>query len=74
MSVLADNTKDTVLRRDHYDCQLRLNGCDRYATETVPKPGVVKGLKTLRPPQLQAACRDCAMGGTDLPQPTETGD
>jgi hypothetical protein len=65
VTVLADNTKDNVLRRDHYDCQLRLPGCDRYATEVVAKPGVLKGLKPLHSTQLWAACRDCAMGGTN---------
>lgn len=60
MTVLGDNTTQNILIRDEYTCQLRTSVCDRYATLTVPKPGVVRGLKPLHPTQLQAACRPCA--------------
>jgi hypothetical protein len=63
MSVLADNTKQTVLVRDAYTCQLNKPGCDRYATVVVPKPGIVRGLRALRSTELRAACRDCATSG-----------
>jgi 5-methylcytosine-specific restriction protein A len=57
----------TVLQRDHYQCQIRRQGCIGVATTVDHIQPLSRGGKRLDPANLQAACLVCNSGKGNRP-------